>query len=312
MTNFSEKIFNQILHFNKKTAWIDLDMISQALAEDEGDLRLASMHLLDHILDADNISVEFKESYLREIGERIENRIAIENVSEVISGFDNKNKHNFSSILGAVGIDDIHHTVKSISSRKNLSPVSIQTQPKSLTIIVHGTWASSKTWWQKGGTFWNYVNTLVPDLYQGQTPFKWSGDNRHTKRKAAANDLVNWLSGIQDVDIIAHSHGGNVAIEATRIGLKIRKLILLGTPVRYEYVPLMKNIQQLYCVFSKGDFVQKIGAQLSPRGDGRTMADSNKLVNCYADNNGNKKKPSHSELHEPQTWQHSEHMAGIL
>ena len=42
-----------------------------------------------------------------------------------------------------------------------------------------------------------------------------------TQRALAAKDLVQWVSGhaAQDLDLITHSHSGNVAMMATQPGL---------------------------------------------------------------------------------------------
>ncbi|MBL3827213.1 MULTISPECIES: esterase/lipase family protein [unclassified Marinobacter] len=312
MNDIVEFIYDQFEAFDAEKAWSYIDDIAIALSYDTGDLRLSSMYFLDYIICSEKIEYNFKEKYIVGLAERKNSYSFVENISEIICSLDPVYQNKLSALLASAGMKDVSKTIGMVSAKKYTSPAPISSPPQNLTIIVHGTWASSEAWWQKGGDFWKYIDSLVPNLYQGSSPFKWSGDNSHGKRKAAAKDLFNWLQGVSEVDIIAHSHGGNIAMEATRMGLNIKKLILLGTPVRYEYAPIMENIEKLYCVYSKGDTIQKLGAKFSTRGDGRTMADSSKIINCYADDNGNNGTPNHSQLHTPQTWIHSENLAGIL
>lgn len=78
---------------------------------------------------------------------------------------------------------------------------------------------------------------------------EWSGMNRHRARKKAAKDLRLALGKIADgrwctpeqpllVNFVAHSHGGNVALEAMKKlpdNVKPRRVCLLGTPLVWRY-----------------------------------------------------------------------------
>lgn len=176
----------------------------------------------------------------------------------------------------------------------------------SLTLIIHGTWAATSPWWQPGGNFWQYIDGLVSDLYKGPAPFTWSGNNQHYDRMIAADDLVKWVNSNAPnykLRIIAHSHGGNVCFLAAHLGLKIDKLILLGTPIRLEYLPDLVNINKVVNVYSTNDSVQTPPATIpNRRGEGRTLAENHVVTNYYADDDGNGYPPGHSELHEPGTW----------
>jgi pimeloyl-ACP methyl ester carboxylesterase len=177
-----------------------------------------------------------------------------------------------------------------------------------MTIIIHGTGARSARWWQHGSGFWNYINGVVGNVYGGSDAFSWSGRNRHSARQTAATDLANWALAhpATNLDIIAHSHGGNVALLASHEGLEIRKLINLGTPIRTEYLPSLHNIETLHNVFSTRDFVQTpAGTIPNRRGEGRTLADSERIINHRATDDGTGSSPGHSELHETSTWQAS-------
>jgi hypothetical protein len=135
--------------------------------------------------------------------------------------------------------------------------------PRLLTAIIHGTFARDERWWRPGddpetptfadrleealaargvaGTVW------TPAIEAGLTPddFAWSGANSHAGRVGAGLDLAVTLRRVAqrlgataaaplEVNLIAHSHGGNVCLEALRHlrpEVRIRRLVLLGTPL---------------------------------------------------------------------------------
>ncbi len=208
------------------------------------------------------------------------------------------------------------HNFKDLSTRLVLpAPTGEKAAPRQdMTIIIHGTWAATSTWWQRGGNFWNYVNGITGNVYGEKDAFSWSGANRHEERVKAAGDLVAWVGShpCTNLDIISHSHGGNVCFLATRLGLKIRKLITLGTPVRLEYLPDLRAIGMLYNVFSTADLVQTpAGTIPNKRGEGRTLSDGMTVINQIATEDGHGGRPGHSELHEPDTWK-ANHLDGLL
>ncbi len=176
-----------------------------------------------------------------------------------------------------------------------------------MTIIVHGTFAATSPWWQSGGNFWTYIRTIEPELYSGSNPFSWSGQNNHAARMQGANDLVQWAKAnpASKLKVIAHSHGGNVCIAASRLGLKIDKLILLGTPIRLEYLPDPSTIGEMHNVFSTNDTMQSVGTFPCCRGEGRTLPEHSTMLNHRAADDGTGGEPGHSDLHEPATWRAS-------
>lgn len=140
-----------------------------------------------------------------------------------------------------------------------------------VTIIVHGTFAAQAEWWRLGtgqtfadrleqalsehgmmGTVWH------PILHAGLSydDFSWSGENTHQARRAAGlklarslDELAQCLAASPDdplfVNMVAHSHGGNVALEAIRhLGhaVRVRRLICLGTPL-LSFRPALRLIR---------------------------------------------------------------------
>lgn len=135
--------------------------------------------------------------------------------------------------------------------------------PKRLTAIIHGTFADDEHWWRPSddpesstfadrleaglaaqgcaGTVWQPVieaGLQVDD-------FAWSGANSDRKRVIAGLDLAVNLRRVAErlgattdcpleVNLVAHSHGGNVCLEALRHldkRVRIRRFVLLGTPL---------------------------------------------------------------------------------
>lgn len=170
-----------------------------------------------------------------------------------------------------------------------------------LLVIVHGTWAAKKTWWRPGGDFFSYIDDKEADNLE---PFDWSGGNRHSSRKDAAEKLVKWARERphRNLDVIAHSHGGNVCFLASQMGLKICHLVLLGTPIRLEYIPNLRNTNMIHNVFSTWDDIQSpVGTKPNPRGEGRTLADTAQTINHRVEDPW--RDPSHSALHSPEVWE---------
>ena len=178
-----------------------------------------------------------------------------------------------------------------------------------MLIVIHGTVWIPGNWWHPNQPFTNYLNTVsIRQLYTGPNPpFSWSGGNSDAARQAGASLLVNWVQQNPAPDslfIVAHSHGGNVAMLASRQGVKIDRLINLGTPITTQYTPDLRNINLIRNVYSFGDPVQTpFGSAPHTRGEGRSLGDSDKLLNVLAHNGGLfGLGPSHSALHTPTVW----------
>src|SRR5262249_5029777 len=126
-------------------------------------------------------------------------------------------------------------------------------------ILVHGTFAEpqfdgSSQWYQPGSEFCRDLDARLAQLdcrarcwahlTDAHSYFSWNGHNDWAARSAAAVELAKLLrSLIKDgwrVHIIAHSHGGNVLLEALDIGAEGFAaahdyeggyLVLMGTPI---------------------------------------------------------------------------------
>jgi hypothetical protein len=117
--------------------------------------------------------------------------------------------------------------------------------------LVHGTWPEGSwlshrlklrhnkpAWYEPGSFTWTQFSRQN-SVKVCQAP-SWSGDNSFKARSKAAEILLTYLENIADKDkksrhvIMAHSHGGNVALLALSRMSEFRKeqfgLITIGTP----------------------------------------------------------------------------------
>jgi hypothetical protein len=97
-------------------------------------------------------------------------------------------------------------------------------------------------WWERGSEFTRHLAAENLVLH-ARTPFEWSTslDGIPTRRnhqiwKGAAKHLVCHLERVplDERNIIAHSHGGQVVFYALSYGLRINNLVTVGTPVRSD------------------------------------------------------------------------------
>ncbi len=148
-----------------------------------------------------------------------------------------------------------------------------------LTIIIHGTFADAerkpknkavvtsqeKDDFMPGGPFFETVASTIND-----TPvvsFQWSGKDNHASRLIAAHDLAARINSYQfskneRLNLIFHSHGGNVALLAINHGLHrpVDLMVTLGTPSRNGYrLHEPSRIKEWFGLFNSFDHVQVIG-----------------------------------------------------
>jgi hypothetical protein len=133
-------------------------------------------------------------------------------------------------------------------------------RPRSHTsLLVHGTFARSSTWWQPGGDFHEYLRTEVrPDLYSAANRFDWSGGWSDAARAIGAADLHTWVDtrGLEGLDLFTHSHGGSVAMLASQDGLSIGELVMLSCPVHVpQYLPDFARVSRTVSIRVHMDLV---------------------------------------------------------
>jgi hypothetical protein len=139
-------------------------------------------------------------------------------------------------------------------------------------IVVHGTWAAPRSgkvrWHQPCDTVaaaGHFTTRLDAELEKrgsparcwahcsdAHPPFHWSGDNSWIERTHAAVSLAEEIARLKNAGwlchLVAHSHGGNVAVEAlaqvtTHGGSAERggNLVTLGTPFLDAMAPIVRR-----------------------------------------------------------------------
>lgn len=130
---------------------------------------------------------------------------------------------------------------------------------RSDSLIVHGTFARSSSWWQPGGDFHSYLRQEVrPGLYSAADRFDWSGGYSDRARAVAAADLRAWIDEreLQGLDLFCHSHGGNAAMLGTQGGLEAGTLVLLSCPAHpATYLPDFDRVERVVSVRVRLDLV---------------------------------------------------------
>jgi RHS repeat-associated protein len=179
-----------------------------------------------------------------------------------------------------------------------------------LTIVVHGTqFGTRNADFTPAGRFFNYVAKTVGD--RTVASFSWSGKDTHAARVDAAKGLASFVQSYkfapgEALNIIAHSHGGNVAIAAINIGLghKVDNLVTLGTPSTASYrLNGIAGVSNWVNVFNRFDKMQThgAGADDSPLQSGAAARTQPLATNLELDEDFGA-FGSHSWLHSPEAW----------
>jgi hypothetical protein len=104
--------------------------------------------------------------------------------------------------------------------------------------LVHGTWARDATWTQRGSSLRTELSERLGEDVVFM-PFIWSGRNSHRARLIAAKSLQEHILKLHHEFprachvVIAHSHGGNIALYALRnrdVAAAVAGLVTLATP----------------------------------------------------------------------------------
>jgi len=174
---------------------------------------------------------------------------------------------------------------------------------KSTTLLIHGTFGANGKWWRWPYGFPKAVDARTKDVYKEKDAFWFDLWPSVRSIRMAGEEFYRWCQSrrLGKLTIIAHSHGGNLVIHAMSLGLKVDTLILLGTPVRNEFIPPQQNTGRLFNIYHRNDGIQALGASSNPRGDGRILpeADENIEVSPFCMSEG---ADVHSELHTADLW----------
>ncbi len=274
-----------------------------ALGHEEEECRLIGLSLLDHFLGllVQDPNDSFVNHYFELVPSQFRNEIYETSV------------HRFMSSSRWTDFRVLPRALKGPEPSDAESKwLAIDDQSKHENILlVHGTWAKGG-WWAPHSPFANYIDTLNwGEVYKQNDYFQWTGKNSDYYRRQAGANLANWLDRHPHVDtVIAHSHGGNVTLLASRLlqnttsKRSLTRVVLLGTPSRTDYTPELRRINLLRNIYSFGDLWQTPGGTAPhARGEGRTASDSNQTLNVLVKNGvfG----PSHSDLHTEPVWRNN-------
>lgn len=187
----------------------------------------------------------------------------------LLKGLASKNNEEFMVAAHCVGQLEPRHLSPYMGGPEDDRAASPQhKRRKSMTVIIHGTFAKNQGWYKPGGAFHAYIKKNVySDVYSGDDYFFWSGRYSRDPVKlrgiwrAAAKKLVTWCeehpAGV--LRLIAHSHGANVVNLATQ-NLPACTLIHLSPPVHDDVLPNMANVasSRFFNIHSTIDLVVKI------------------------------------------------------
>jgi hypothetical protein len=136
-------------------------------------------------------------------------------------------------------------------------------------ILIHGTWGNKSEWYTPHGSFYKILEKAVQQINYKVISYTWSGSFDHNCRLLAGNILAKLIQSYPAntiINIVSHSHGGNVAAIASQVlaadshnKQKINALFSFGIPVdTHYYMPNMNIIKKMYNFFSYKDKVQPI------------------------------------------------------
>jgi pimeloyl-ACP methyl ester carboxylesterase len=106
-------------------------------------------------------------------------------------------------------------------------------------VLVHGTFATEAPWTRPNSEMAKAVRESLGEGWVTQH-FDWSGKNSYAERELAADELVKLVDSLvtdskdAKLVIVAHSHGGNIAIRASQKFAhpeRVCAIATLGTPV---------------------------------------------------------------------------------
>jgi hypothetical protein len=219
-----------------------------------------------------------------------------QNVRALVDGL--KSPDELERSLAATGLARFypeHPALRRLSRGKTAPRVK---RPRETLMLIHGTWASDAGWYQPpDGDFFKFIKSLRSDLYGAADFFKWSGGWSDGARLAGATSLKQWVESHNEVglDLMGHSHGANVILKATELGLDIGKAVLLSCPVHVDkYFPNFANLQvPVFSVRVHFDLV------ILADGGGQRFDHPNIreiVLPIWFD---------HAATHEPQVWQNN-------
>ena len=128
-----------------------------------------------------------------------------------------------------------------------------------VVVAVQGTWAWRSPWWKDGSPLWAYLDSYgLQPARIGGLPFRWSTDladswkwwqKRHSDWEAGGDALAYYLDALPERErvVLAHSHGGQVALHCAALGVKINRLVTVATPSREDMADVTRKARPNIC-----------------------------------------------------------------
>lgn len=134
------------------------------------------------------------------------------------------------------------------------------------SVTVHGTWAllDDSGWYTPDSALHRHLRERVKaNLYRERGYFYWTGEYSEPARRDGGRDLAAWAASVSSADrldlVYAHSHGGNVALNAAAAGQRINVLVLMHTPAILrsddEWAAIRRNVGQVVVMRTRFDVV---------------------------------------------------------
>lgn len=207
-----------------------------------------------------------------------------------------QSRDELTRALGRTGLgraDPDHEALRHLVGRP--APLTGRDRASNTAVVTHGTFASRTTWWQPGGRFPVYLDSLAMHVHDQS--FRWSGLYLDVARQRAAEEMVVWMADqeLDTPDLFAHSHGGTVGNLATQRGLELDRLVLLSWPVHGVWNPAWQRVRRVIDVRVRFDLViiaDRGGQHMRPPATHRDRVSSH--VHGWFD---------HSATHDPVYWE---------
>jgi pimeloyl-ACP methyl ester carboxylesterase len=138
-----------------------------------------------------------------------------------------------------------------MKAEPTVAQISMNPSSSDVVILIHGTFARDASWINDNSVLSTIIREKAKDIQI--IPFRWSGANSPAARIKAGYDLAAvgeelYKRGCRKILVVAHSHGGNVALYSLR-NPQMRKIVsgiwFLGTPfitIRYRSVEKFSGI----------------------------------------------------------------------
>ena len=124
-----------------------------------------------------------------------------------------------------------------VADQDSLRTVYRCNRPRQIVILVHGTWASNAEWTGPNSPMVRALRLRLDPNTTDVHALDWSGRNSPRARREAAVFLNKYLNqlNLEFVDVpitlVAHSHGGNIALTALAIAqVNNASVVCLSTP----------------------------------------------------------------------------------